>query len=627
MFPFISDDNVLYFSSNGHMGHGELDVFASKIFDNTVSDPISLGNPVNSEKDDFAYIIDDSKHEGYFSSNREGGHGDDDIYSFLVDPPLHIECNQVIKGITKDINTQQLLPGVLVQLFDEAGKQLDSFLSKLNDASFSFEQPCNASYKIVGTLEGYLPEEIAIQTLNDLDLPPIEITMSLPPDESVLITENSDKNDVISGVVRDSDSQELLPGAVVQLLDEQGNVIETVVSNKNDASFSFEKSHDNSNTIVVTFDGYLKEEINLTTLNGTENQALLEIAMTSPKNKSAAMNEKPENNKVISGVVRDRDSQEFLTGAVVQLLDEQGNVLETVVSNKNDASFSFKTPYNNSNKIVVTSDGYVKEEINLTTLNGKENQEPLELSMGIQADESIVINEKSRININTIYFDFDKFNIRSDAQIELDRIAEVMNQYPDITIDVNSHTDSRGKNSYNIKLSNNRAESTIQYLVNKGISHSRLSGKGYGEVTLATNCANGMKCSEFQHQLNRRSEFVIVLNDLNGMTITSNNIQNSSISGDSDSVVQSGIIVNYNFDRSDTTLVYTAQVGAFRGNVQSNKYDKLTNLFNHRYKDGLNRYFSGKFKTPDEARNHAKLLKEKGFEGVFIVGLKNDGRL
>ncbi|MEN8126082.1 MAG: hypothetical protein ABFR32_13255, partial [Bacteroidota bacterium] len=292
MFPFISDDNILYFSSNGHPGSGELDVFASKIFDTTVSEPISLEAPINSEKDDFSYIIDDTKHKGYFSSNRKGGKGDDDIYSFSVSPPIYIECNQAISGVVKDLNTQEILPGVLIELFDEQGIELESFISKQNDASFSFEQPCNASYKIVGTLKGYLPEVIEFKTLNDLDLPPIEISMSLPPDESIVVDKKIDPDQVISGVVKDINTQKILPGAIVVLLDEQGNELQSVVSNKDDASFSFDRPSNNSYKIVVSSKGYLNEEIEIKSFNGLEDQSLVEISMSLTPDESIVVDKK-----------------------------------------------------------------------------------------------------------------------------------------------------------------------------------------------------------------------------------------------------------------------------------------------------------------------------------------------
>ena len=624
MFPFISDDNILYFSSDGYQGIGELDVFASKIFDNTVSEPISLGSPVNSSKDDFAYIIDDENHKGYFSSNRKKGKGDDDIYSFSVSPPIYIECNQAISGVVKDLNTQEILPGVQIVLFDEHDNELESFISKLDDASFSFEQPCDASYKIVGTLEGYLPEVIEIKTLNDLELAPLEISMNLSPDESFVIDNKIESNQIISGVVKDTNTQKILPGAIVKLLDEQGNELQSVVSNKDDASFSFDQAYDNSYKIVVSSEGYLPEVIEIETLNDLK-LAPLEISMNLSPDESFVVDKKTESNQVISGVVKDANTQKILPGANVKLIDEQGNELQSVVSNKDDASFSFDQAYDKSYKIVVSSEGYLQEEIEVKPINSVEGLNSLEVSMNLSPVESLVVDKRNTININTIYFDFDKFNIRSDAEFELNRVVEVMKEYPVVTIDVGSHTDSRGKNSYNIKLSNKRAKSTIQYLVNKGIALDRVSGNGYGEEQLAENCPNGMDCTEFQHQLNRRSQFIFA-NTPEYITIKSNNRLNSSDFDKRESLANSGVYINYNFNIDNTSVVYTVQIGAFQGNVQSNKYDKLTNLFNHRYNDGLNRYFAGKFKTSNEARNYAKLLKKRGFEGAFLVGLKGNER-
>ena len=112
--------------------------------------------------------------------------------------------------------------------------------------------------------------------------------------------------------------------------------------------------------------------------------------------------------------------------------------------------------------------------------------------------------------INPIYFDFDKSNIRPDAAVELAKIIEVLKEYPELRIDVRSHTDSRGVDAYNLSLSERRNQSTINYIIEKGgIAKERLSGRGYGETELLNKCSNGVKCSEEDHQLNRRSEFIV----------------------------------------------------------------------------------------------------------------------
>lgn len=110
---------------------------------------------------------------------------------------------------------------------------------------------------------------------------------------------------------------------------------------------------------------------------------------------------------------------------------------------------------------------------------------------------------------NVIYFDYDKFNIRKDAAVELAKVYEVLSEYPKMKIDVRSHTDSRGSNRYNQRLSDQRAQGTIKWLIEQGIHSSRLTGKGYGETILVNECTDEIKCSEDQHQKNRRSEFII----------------------------------------------------------------------------------------------------------------------
>ena len=119
---------------------------------------------------------------------------------------------------------------------------------------------------------------------------------------------------------------------------------------------------------------------------------------------------------------------------------------------------------------------------------------------------------KTLYNLQCIYFDFEKYNIRKEYALELDKIVKLMtDDYPEMVIRIEAHTDSRGTFEYNDILSNNRAKSTYNYLISKGVNSSNISEyKGYGERRLINECADGVACDEAKHQLNRRTQFIVV---------------------------------------------------------------------------------------------------------------------
>lgn len=114
------------------------------------------------------------------------------------------------------------------------------------------------------------------------------------------------------------------------------------------------------------------------------------------------------------------------------------------------------------------------------------------------------------IAMEDIYYDLNKFNIRPDAAKVLDKLLKLMKDYPKMQIELRSHTDARGSAESNRTLSNNRARTAAEYLYSKGIQKGRIIGKGYGETILINKCADGVPCSEAEHQLNRRTEFKIL---------------------------------------------------------------------------------------------------------------------
>ncbi|WP_422107741.1 OmpA family protein [Winogradskyella sp.] len=317
-FPFIDTSGNLFFSSTGFPGLGGFDVFKSEGLDQKVEGgsnrnfPIeNVGKPVNSSADDFGYYENLVTKRVYFSSNREGGKGSDDIYTFEIP-----ECEQLVVGIVKDKNTDELIPNATVILFDGEGNLIERKTADAN-AAFEFDLDCEKEYLLRGEMDTYIADE---------------------------------------------------------------------------------------------------------------------KRFTTPK----------RNQELRLQLLLEKDVQEIAP------CDDLAKVLD----------------------------------------------------------------------IPIIYFDFNKSNIRYDAEIELQKVLAVLNKYPTMTIDIRSHTDCRGLADYNERLSERRAQATRQYLIDKGVSADRLTAKGYGESQLVNDCGceptNDSTCSEEEHQLNRRSEFIIT--SINGQS-------------------------------------------------------------------------------------------------------------
>lgn len=119
--------------------------------------------------------------------------------------------------------------------------------------------------------------------------------------------------------------------------------------------------------------------------------------------------------------------------------------------------------------------------------------------------------ELKKIKVDPIYFEYNKWDITPQAETELNKILFAMEKFPNVKIKIESHTDARGSDSYNLKLSDNRAKSTMDYLISQGVDPNRIeSATGYGETRLKNKCRNRVKCSEEDHFVNRRSDFIVI---------------------------------------------------------------------------------------------------------------------
>ena len=370
-FPFISKDNNLYFSSNGHEGYGSLDVFVSQLQHNVFLKAENVGLPLNSGYDDFAFYIDSEYNEGYFSSNRLGGKGSDDIYYLKEVKKLLIEdCKQFIGGIVSDVDTKLPLENTVVILQNSDAIELQRIVTSA-DGTFNFTVSCETEFKVNASKENYT---------NSFKI--------------VALNKERNKRNVASMELK---SMEEIKRAAQLILDEQ---------NKTElAAIALKK----------------KEEV----------------------------------------LAQERNKKDLLIAA--------------------------------------------KKDKDLAEAKKKEKIE------AIIANEKDVVKEKNRLIIKTdpIYFDYNLWYIRKDSKPILNRVVELMKKYPEMVVEIGSHTDSRGNNTFNMNLSSKRAQATKTYFLEQGIPSKRILAKGYGETVQNIKCIFEDSCTEEQHELNRRSEFVI----------------------------------------------------------------------------------------------------------------------
>ena len=210
---------------------------------------------------------------------------------------------------------------------------------------------------------------------------------------------------------------------------------------------------------------------------------------------------------ILTGIVSVRnhiDEVTILPGATVLLIRESNmEEIGTMIVGE-DARYSFTVDCDTKYIIRGKKENHEPDEKIVRTPKKIETMEvPLELNL--PCENNLVLN--CILDLQPIYFDFDRFNIRPDAEIEIAKVLAALKQYPDMVVDIESHTDSRGNDAYNELLSDKRAKSTLDWLVDQGIDRDRLSAKGYGEYKLLNKCSNDDECTEEEHQLNRRSIF------------------------------------------------------------------------------------------------------------------------
>ncbi len=422
MFPYVeSENNMLYFSSDGHTGLGGLDIFYGYMnaAQTSISGLTNMGMPVNSEFDDFGFLIDANLEKGYFVSNRGGGVGDDDIYSFKMlkkfAPMLSVE------GLITDCNDQEkIFPGSAVYLKDAQGRDISRTLDN-EDGYYRFllDPGVKAEYQLEVYLKDFENGRTTFSTEN-LSAGTTVIERNICLSESDKIYSPS-LDLALEVVVLDRQTKQPIEGARVMVVDEVLNrqIVSELTPNNGEI------------------------------LSPLRNKRLLDDL-----------------------IYRVRADKPGYRGKIVDYagIYESTGVIRVVVElDKGD----------------LPSDG-----------------------------QEIIACDGKKYVLKPIYFDLDKFNIRPDAAQELDKIVQLLNDCPEMRMEIGSHTDCRHSYAYNEVLSRRRAQATLAYIKPRISNPGRLTAKGYGERQLAVNCpcepTNDSDCSEEQHQLNRRTEFKVL---------------------------------------------------------------------------------------------------------------------
>lgn len=202
--------------------------------------------------------------------------------------------------------------------------------------------------------------------------------------------------------------------------------------------------------------------------------------------------------------VRDEITGKEIEGALVVLTDEKQNILSSLTTDmygRTETTLKCLPVYIS----YATKSGY--ENSNVYKVEIPENEFGQDMAVGITLKPIVPVITETEVILQPIYFEYDKSNITAQGAEELNKLVVVMNEHPEMVIFAKSHTDNRGSDSYNMRLSDRRAKATVQYLISKGIAKERISGKGFGESEPKVACKS---CTEEEHAQNRRSEFLIV---------------------------------------------------------------------------------------------------------------------
>ena len=517
--PSVTKDGLeLYYSGNGSE--------AKKYFENQIEKKVISDDSVNVlmiyklEKVDgkwsnkqllpfndrnydcsFPFINDNGDHL-FFASNMPGGYGGYDLYvSELVDGAWSVPHN-----LGEEINTTKdeiypFLHGDSL-IFSSNGKLgfggFDLYCSQWKDKKASncknLKKPFNSSHddfamivkNIDGATSGYFSSNR--RGNNGYDH----------------IYGFKKRNQIqISGYILDAITNKPIPNAKVSLLGVNNEVLDTINSFE-DGRYSFSIDPSKSYSINTYKDEYQKNRM-----------VLSNSRINDPELKEGDFNVLLDKKTIIRGIIKNGKDGQPISGVKITFRDPDSQ--EEIASDSTSISGEFIAEIEgkkigDSIHFIVTlsKEGYFFKTIDINETIPKNGSLELESNM-----DSLVKYLREIVKINPINFDLGKWDIRPDATVELNKVVEIMNKYPNMIVELGSHTDCRASKSFNMNLSHKRAKSSANYIRSRIVNPDRIYGKGYGELQLLNECecegAVKSTCTEEEHQQNRRTEFKVIL--------------------------------------------------------------------------------------------------------------------
>jgi len=450
IFPFVHDDGTLYFASDGWGGLGGLDIFSSTQAEQNSAwlNATNLGKPFNSAKDDFGFVLNILGSEGYLSSARDGN---DDIYSFKTNAESINKPSPVLMESTITTLDGDGLPiGNVIYTVrttnKKTGEVTENTYTSNADGALILNMLPDHEYEFIASKDGYKTASKTFTTEGMYNNDALAIRIPLVKEGCLSL----------SGTTNSKDDDLRLGNASITLKNlctQETQVIQSNLIGK----FEFDCLDPNcAYEITATKDGY----------------------------------------GIAAGKIQMSDSQKSMAEAINLVLNLERS---KTYSDNSNSEFNSKSGVYNSGANSSTEIGANSGTYNGSSADTNSGYDSNYNSSGSNTSSGTLLE------LEDIYYDFDAYEIRPDAAQVLDELVAILRTYPDMKILLTAHTDSRGSQKYNQRLSRKRAEYATWYLLKKGINKNRLTYYGYGETQIRNQCREGVECPEDAHQYNRRT--------------------------------------------------------------------------------------------------------------------------